>query len=137
MNSATIPLWDAWGVAIDAGQAPPADLTQPRFYRGKVQGTPPPGYYLFGQGIPGAGDLMNGQDGEDGEWTIHCWAATPDGALRLYAWLKGILHNVPLAVVGYGTVAGVVDGAGPTPDAKLTGYQVIARYTAEPIEQAA
>lgn len=137
-ESATIPLWDAWGVAIEAGENAPPELLEPRFYRGAVKGTPSAGYFLFGQVIAPNGSLMNGQDGEDIDGMIHCWAATPDGALKLYRWLKPLLHNVPLAVAGFGLVSGVLSMTGPVPgpivNDKVSGWQVFARYVAEPVE---
>lgn len=153
-DTATIPLWDALGAAIDAGADPPLDglgrlildPAWPRFYRGRVTADPVtgklpepdpvtgqmPGYFLLGLVDLVPGGSYNGETGEAGTATIHCWAATPDDAERLYRWLRGLLHDEPLVVAGFGTVTGQVSKSGPTSDAAGTAYQVTARYAVEP-----
>lgn len=138
-STATIPLWDALGSAIDAGTNPPvtADvipaqiLGSPRFYRGKVKGTPPPGYFLLGLvNLSPGGEYM--APGEAGTVTIHCWAPTPDEAEKLYRWLHGLVHEQPLYVDGFGTATGQLRKTGPISDATGAAWQVTALYDVEP-----
>lgn len=152
-DTATIPLWDAIGALIDLGESPPVNangdpiLEQadpqipgrrwPRFHRGVARNNskgsaPPPGYFLLGMvNLTPAGGY-NGETGEDGTVTVHCWAATPDDAERLYRWLHGLLHDQPIAVSGFGHPFGNLSKSGPTPDASGTAWQVIAVYTVDP-----
>ena len=137
-DTATIPLWDALGAAIDAGVDPPQSVSgsqilgDPRFYRMAVKGTPPPGYYILGLVDLVPGGQYNGETGENVSLTIHCWAPTPDDAEKLYRWLRRLVHLVPLAVQGFGTVTGQLSKSGPKPDATGAAYQVTAIYAVEP-----
>jgi len=138
-STATIPLWDALGEAIDAGLNPPVTvdlipqpiLGTPRYYRGKVTGTPPAGYFLLGLvNLAPGGEYM--RTGEAATATIHCWATTPDEAEKLYRWLHGLVHEQPLDVTGFGTVTGSLRKTGPIPDATKAAWQVTAIYDVEP-----
>ncbi len=140
MSTATLSVWDAVAAMINAEPVGPVSgtgrpiLGTPRFYRGKVSGTPAPGYIVFGQRSEGEAGFY-GRPGQDGVYRFHCWADTADNASRLYAWLKDLLQAARLDLTGHlmwrgASVRWVTDG----PDTDNKAHQVVADVTVETLE---
>lgn len=133
-DSATLPVWDALGKAIDVGANPPAGLSAARFYRnGEVPSKAPLSYFLLGQ-APESEAGYYGQAGQEGRYRIHCWADTPSSANRLYQWLRALIHDRRLLLQGHTMIRGSLSKGGEVPDADGKAWQVPAEYLVETLE---
>jgi hypothetical protein len=126
--------WDALAAAITAGAAPPMALSSPRFYRdGAVPSNAPLGYYLLGMVLEDPAGFYDRSLGGSAVYRIHCWADTSTNALRLYAWLFGLLHNVTLTLDGHEVWECKVRLVGTGRDQSSTAQQAIAEVRMESV----
>lgn len=123
-TTATLAVWDAIGAAIQGAADPPDSLNPDRFYRdGEVPRDAGLGYYLFGQDFESEAGYVN-QVGQVSRYTIHCWARTPTEASRLYAWLKGVLHDQRLPLTGNQMIGIRMSKGGHVADPDGGAYQI-------------
>jgi hypothetical protein len=131
-DTATNAVWDAIAARIAAGVNPPTTpgfgrpiLGPERWYpNGQAPSSAVLGYFLFGQAPEDPAGNYNQEDGESGEFTIHCWADTKPNAQREYQWLKALLQSAPLVVDGFTVTELVIRKGAETPDATSTAWQV-------------
>lgn len=135
-----ITVWDALVEAINQGMNPPLGpnnsqiLAARRVYRGTAPPNAPLGYFLLGQ----VGSFPEGfyaQEGENGTYRIHCWATSPDNAMRLAKWLVELVAGRTLVLDGATLIRGsIVTVDGPFSDPDATAWQMEVRYRAQTLE---
>lgn len=146
--SAVGPTWDKLQEVITAAPNPPLTLSgatilgPKRVYRGRAPIGAVLGYFLFGT-VFEADEGFYMYRGQRATYRIHCWAKTADDAQRMFAWLKGLIHEVRLELTGFamwigGELVRVTNLEGE-PDAAgiVSTHQVIADWTVETLEVAA
>jgi hypothetical protein len=125
--------WDALAAAIRTGAAPPVALSAARFYRdGQVPSNAPLGYYLLGMVLEDPAGFYD-RPGASAVYRIHCWADTSTNALRLYAWLHGLLHDQTVTVEGHAVWECKVRLVGTGRDQSSTAQQAIAEVRMESV----
>lgn len=122
---------DALATAIRTGASPPMHLNADRFYRdGEVPAEAPLGYFLLGAVLEDPSGFYH-RPGSAASYRVHCWADTHTNAIRLYAWLHGLLHGVRLTLDGHTVWQCSVRLIGSGRDAESEARQAIAEVEME------
>ncbi len=133
-TTSALPLRDALAILVqqDVSPALKSDGTTPilgaqRVYRGTVPPGVVPGYYLIGATPLDEAGYHNGEAGHAGFCRVHCWARTPDDALRLADRLLALTATQP-TLTGHDVEIGRWRLSGPNPDTDGAAFQMIADY---------